>query len=335
MPQRAERIEPRSTPSATKWQQGAPRATRNRDACAAAPYPQREKEPYMAKASYLPYHFVDHLRKPGLKFSGGVVALNQYMCKTKSNGGNDSASSLLGKLRKMKDGEDGSTLETLVGQNEFEVALKGQGRPETFVAIWDFMCRNKEKLKKTKVEVCGRRVKKDGVYEKNVLRTGNVHDLYFDGRSDQEAIQAMVLDRFFGLDCIGFTAGVLIYNGEWSEYKGGVPLQWAKWFCTEKVNSAKDVKPLDFMIWSGHIAMVDWVWKVSEHGKSVDVDVAQCSSGEETGPQYNTHALLTETGKVEDGHRKFKFSDRGRPEAPVSGEFFIMRRKDFYWEKQN
>ena len=198
------------------------------------------------------------------------------------------------------------------------------------MAIWDFMCRNKEKLKKTKVEVCGRRVKKDGVYEKNVLRTGNVHDLYFDGRSDQEAIQAMVLDRFFGLDCIGFTAGVLIYNGEWSEYKGGVPLQWAKWFCTEKVNSAKDIKPLDFMIWSGHIAMVDWVWKVSEHGKSVDVDVAQCSSGEETGPQYNTHALLTETSKVEDGHREFKFSDRGRPEAPVSGEFFIMRRKDFY-----
>ena len=54
----------------------------------------------MAKASYLPYHFVDHVRKPGLKFSGGVVALNQYMCKTKSNGGNDSASSLLGKLRR-------------------------------------------------------------------------------------------------------------------------------------------------------------------------------------------------------------------------------------------
>ena len=288
----------------------------------------------MAKASYLPYHFVDHLRKPGLKFSGGVVALNQYMCKTKSNGGNDSASSLLGKLRKMTDGEDGQTLQALVGQNEFEVALKGQGRPETFVKIWDFMCRNKEKLKKTKVEVCGRRVKKDGVYEKNVLRTGNVHDLYFDGHSDQEAIQAMVLDRFFGLDCIGFTAGVLIYNGEWSEYKGGVPLQWAKWFCTEKVNSAKDVKPLDFMIWSGHIAMVDWVWKVSEDGKSVDVDVAQCSSGEQTGPQYNVHAVLTETGKVEDGHRKFKFSNRGSPEAPVSGEFFIMRRKDFYWEKK-
>ena len=39
--------------------------------------------------------------------------------------------------------------------------------------------------------------------------------------------------------------------------------------------------------------------------------------------------------QVEDGHRKFKFSNRGRPEAPVSGEFFIMRRKDFYWEKSS
>ncbi len=80
--------------------------------------------------------------------------------------------------------------------------------------------------------------------------------------------------------------------------------------------------------------MVDWVWKVSEDGKSVDVDVAQCSSGEVTGPQYNVHAVLTETSKVEDGHRKFKFTNRGSPEAPVSGEFFIMRRKDFYWEKK-
>ena len=65
----------------------------------------------------------------------------------------------------------------------------------------------------------------------------------------------MVLDRFFGLDCIGSPPASDLQR-EWSEYSG-VPLQWAKWFCTEKVNSAKDVKPLDFMIWSGHIAMVD------------------------------------------------------------------------------
>jgi hypothetical protein len=30
----------------------------------------------MVEATYLPYHYVDYLRHPGIPFSGGVVALN-------------------------------------------------------------------------------------------------------------------------------------------------------------------------------------------------------------------------------------------------------------------
>ena len=284
----------------------------------------------MAEASYLPYEYVDHLRNPGLTFSGGVVALNRYMCKTISNGGNDSANSLYSKLRKMKDGGTGPTFTELIGLGALEIALKGQGRPETFVAIWDFLRRNKEQMKTVNVEACGRREKTSAGWEKQVLRTGNVYDLYFKSHSDQQAIQMMVDDRFFGIDCIGFTAGVLMYNDEWPKYYGGEPLQWASWYCTERINDAKDILPLDFMIWGGHIAMIDWVWEYLDD-KSVLVDICQSSSGEVIGPQCNEKVILKETSVFKNKHRMFKFEHTGSPRAPVTDHFFIMRRKGFFW----
>jgi hypothetical protein len=279
----------------------------------------------MAAATYLPYHYVDHLH--ALTFTGGVVKLKQYMCKTQSNGGNDSATSLFKNLRWLKDGGTGPTLNTLAGGRLIDEALKGQGQPKTFVAIWDFMCRNKEQLKKLKVEACGGR-EKESNWEKQVLRTGNVYDLYFAGNSDQQAIQKMIADRFFGIDCIGFAAGVLIYNGEWTEYKGAEPAYWPKWHCKEEVSKAADIKALDFMLWDGHIAMIDWVW---EHptDKSVRVDICQSS---DIGPHYNTNVIIKETNQTNwGGRRVFKFENTGSPPSPVTGHFYIQRRKDFFW----
>jgi hypothetical protein len=281
----------------------------------------------VAEANYLPYQYVNYLRNPGLSFSGGTVALDAYMCKTISNGGNDSADSLLGQLRWMRDGGTGPTLNALVGGNLIDEAWKGQGQPSTFVAIWDFMCRNKERLKKLKVEACGRRMASNG-YAKNVLKTGNVYDLYFKDHTDQQAIERMIDDRFFGIDCVGFAAGVLLYNGEWTKYQGGEPLQWAKWFCAEKVQHATDILPLDFLIWDGHIAMIDWVWRMVDD-KTVEVDICQSSAG---GPQCNERVILQETGQLATGdHRKFKFYAAGTPAAPVQGFPFVMRRKGFFW----
>jgi hypothetical protein len=281
----------------------------------------------MAEAMYLPWQYVDYLTSPGLNTTAGAVALNQYMCKTNTNGGNDSATSLYSKLRWMKNLGQGSTMNTLVGGKLVDQALKGQGQGKTFVEIWNFMLRNKEQLKKLNVEVCARRerTKSD---TKVVLRTGNVYDIYFNGRTDRAALQAMVADRFFGIDCIGFTAGYLLFNGEWNEYQGAHPLQWADWHCREKVSSAKDVKPLDFLIWNGHIAIVDWVWGMVDD-KTVKVDVCQSSAG---GPQCNEFVQLQETNSyAPGGRRQFKIFNRGNPKMPVDGNVFIMRRKGFFW----
>lgn len=285
----------------------------------------------MAESNYLPYHFVNYLRSPGLQAKAGTIPLAQYLCKTKSNGGNDSATSLIGKLRWMKDGGTGSQMNTLVGGIAVDLALKGQGSGETFIAIWDFMCRNKEQLKKLDVEVCGRRDRGD-TDKKVVLKTGNVYDLYFKGKSDKAAIQAMIADRFFGIDCIGFTGTFLMYTGEWTKYKGATPRQWADWHCSKKINHAKDIKPLDFMIWTGggHIAIVDWVWSMVDD-KTVKVDVCQSSSGELTGPQCNEFVHLREGSIDGTGRRQYYISHRGSPRMPVDGHVYVMRRNGFFW----
>ena len=123
---------------------------------------------------------------------------------------------------------------------------EGTGPARDVREVWDFMCRNKEKLKKTKVEVCGRRVKKDGVYEKNVLRTERPRPLLRrtqrPGRHPGDGARPLLrIDSSVSPPRPDLQRRMV-------EYKGGVPLQWAKWFCTEKVNRAKDVKPLNFMI---------------------------------------------------------------------------------------
>lgn len=281
----------------------------------------------MAEATYLPYHFVDYLTDPGLPTTAGHIPLNQYLCKNRWNGGNDSAHSLLGKLRWMKDGGNGPTMNSLIGGGKVDLALKGQGSGETFIQIWEFMFRNKEQLKKLKVEACGRR-KRDDIDTKVVLKTGNVYDLYFKNRTDKAAIQAMIEDRFFGIDCIGFAANYLMYNGEWQEYKGAEPHQWPQWHCKEKVSNAEDIKKLDFLLWDGHIALVDWIWQRIDD-RTVEVDVCQSSSG---GPQCNVRVHLRETNSYAPQHRRlFRISAVGTPKMPVTGHVYIMRREGFFW----
>lgn len=281
----------------------------------------------MAEAKCLPYHLVQDLTQPGLICAAGKVALRSYMSKTHSNGGADNAESLLGYLRSKKDRGVGSTLSALLGGHELDYAMKGQGRPSAFIEIWNFMCRNKGLLEKLKIDVYARR-ERSAPDTLKVLRSGSVYDLYFKGKSDAAALQAMVDDRFFGIDCVGFCGNMLVETGEWPHYKGATPAQWPQWHCTKDVNSAADIKPLDFLLWNDHIAMVDWVWGL-DNDKTVRIDVCQSSSG---GAQCNEKVVLQHQPGTKIGARqRFKILHRGTPAMPVDGDVFIMRRKGFFW----
>lgn len=280
----------------------------------------------MAEAFFLPYEYVDHLINPGLQTGAGPVALNQYLCQTRSNGGNDSVHSFFKNFRWIKN-KHGITLNQHVGGSELDKALKGQGNDKTFVAIWNFMLTNKELLDKWTVEVCGR-ANKDGT--KDVRRTGKIKRLYFDKMSDRAALQEMVKDRFFGMDCIGFVQNFMIWVGEQAKYEKAVPELYPTRICKINIDDVSEVKPLDFMIWDGHVALVDWIWyKIDD--KAVMIDMCQSSSGEALGPQCNQYVVLRQTGgKAQNGGRQFTISS-GTPAPPVRKLFTIWRRDGFWY----
>ncbi len=278
----------------------------------------------MGIARYTPWQFVCYLHS--LQPNAGQVALKQYMSKTASNGGNDNTHELFTYLRFYPDGgvEKAPTMNTLVGAVNCDLALKGQGSGPTFVAIWNFMSKNMERLKTRKMKIYGPR--KDGDVETKVLLAETtIYQRYFLGKSEAEGFQQMVADRFFGIDCIGFVGQYMVYAGEWPAYKGMAPRKWPNHYCKIPVLEASKVKALDFLVWAtcGHIAIIDEVFETVDG--VVHVDVCQSSTN---GPQLNQKVYLKACGK--DGDRmRYKFINRGSPSVPVGGEVYIMRREGF------
>jgi len=280
----------------------------------------------MAEAFSLPYHFVNHLTKPGLSCGMGDVALQSYLSSTHSNGGSDSAQSLIGNVRSaLHDGGSGATLQSMYSSG-LDRMWRGCGDPRVISEVWKFLCRNREQLKKVHVKAYARRAKSDPE-TKIKLKEGKLFDLYFDGQSDATALKNMVADRFFGMDCIGFVGNYLVWVGEWASYDGQTPSKWPTHICKTNIDKAADVKPLDFLCWGGHVAIIDWVWKTLDDD-TVEVDVCQ-SSG--IGPQCNERVQLRRTSATSNGRRQFKIHHRGTPQMPVDERCVIQRREGFYW----
>ncbi len=284
----------------------------------------------MAESFKLPYEYVNHLINPGLETIAGRVKLNQYLCKTRSNGGNDSAHSFYNNYRWVPNAS-GERIQDIVGGNAVDLALKGQGSHDTFVKVWNFLLKNKDILDNHRVEVCGR-VNKDGT--KDLRRKGRLSSLHFDTMSDQAALQKMVDDRFFGMDCIGFVSNFLMWVGELPSYPAVAPKNYPSEICKINIDDVHEVKPLDFMVWGGHVALVDWVWKKLDE-KSVEIDMCQSSGGAmkdvtRRGPQCNEKVILRQTNQKIGGKRIFKI-DAGTPAPPVRGNFTIWRREGFWY----
>jgi hypothetical protein len=283
----------------------------------------------MGVARYSPWDFVVYLYT--LQATAGQIALTHYMSKTASNGGNDSTTELFKHLRSYREGghEKAPTMNTVVGGRNVDLALKGQGSGETFIKIWDFMSRNMEQMKKLKVKVYKRREEADVM---EFVAEDFIYRRYFSKNSEKEGFEWMIRDHFFGIDCIGFVGQFLVYTGEWPEYKGMAPKKWPNHYCKIAINSASEIRALDFLVWiaSGHIAIVDEFFNIVDD-KTVRVDICQSSRG---GPQLNQFVYIKEVGqrKHADGTSdpmRYKFLHLGTPAMPVTDEFYIYRRDGF------
>ncbi len=278
----------------------------------------------MAEASRLPSEFVDYLTKEGLSCGSGKAWLNAYLSSTDYNGGADSAVSLIGAIRgTVKDGGNGPTLQALYGDG-LDRMWRGCGSPAVISGVWQFLCRNKQQLKTVKVKAYAQRAK-EARSTKVETRSGTLFDLYFEGNWDAQAIQLMVQDRFFGIDCIGFLGNYLVWVGESPDYIGYVPSLWPSRVCKIPVTKASQVKPLDILCWAGHVAIVDWVWQMLDD-KIVQVDICQSSTG---GPQCNSRVELKEISVG--GSTQFRIRHRGLPKMPIDDHCIIQRREGFFW----
>ncbi len=267
----------------------------------------------------LPSDLVIAMTEPGLDTTAGPVPLDQYMCKNIDNGGNDNTSALIGNLRWMKDNNGkGAMLDNLVGGERIDILGKGQGEPKDFVQVWEFMLRNKEQLRKINVNTSH--------YEKRERimdgKNGNIYDLYFKDNTDANALHAMVRDRFFGIDCVGFVANYMIYIGLWTKYEGVPISDWPIRF-NKPVNGIDDIRMLNIVIWpSYHIAIIDrFVRKVDD--KTVRVELCQSNGG---GPKTNVFVHLTQSGVI-DGRMRFNITD-GVPKMNPAGSVFVCGMPD-------
>jgi hypothetical protein len=249
----------------------------------------------------LPFHFVDYLKQPGLDTMAGRVPLAQYVCLNKDNGGNARIDALVSALRgkNIKDGDSGKNIDAYVGAEALTLVWKGQGHANAFIKTMNFLCDNQDQFKGMKGEL------------------GRVYDNYFRENRDVNALNKMVADAYFGIDCIGFIANFLIYAGLWDKYYGYEKDQWDRVF-TKNVRKVDDVRALNVMVWPGkHIAIIDWVHQFSD-GR-VMIDMCQSSTG---GPQCNENVYLTAANTPSaKGYQMFQISG---PPIPVPGHVYVM-----------
>jgi hypothetical protein len=213
-----------------------------------------------------PAEYVDklhNLRVPG--YTGepsGRVSISTYLSANSAFGGAANANVLAINLKKIAAAHN----ENAINQPGFWLIFSGQGSRDNFVAAMGIINQYQDEFKK---------VKELAKY----FKTNNF-------------LQAMIDDKCFGLDCIGFVGGWVVEACLEGSYVGRRPLDYAGLF--------KPVKSLDevgdnavVMLTNGmHIQLIDEV-KSRDGKKSIVVDLCQSTSG---GPQRNVSLTIHSGG---------------------------------------
>ncbi len=256
-----------------------------------------------------PSTLVDWMTDPGIRVNDFTVPVARYMSANVAFGGNAAASEILGPLQKMK-GADGVPL--VKQTRNFGRLMTGQGYYADFCLVMQFIADNLDQVRKIKGA-----------------------DKYFRKPDDARSVlQRMVAGKVFGMDCIGFTSQFLYSAGVWSEYKPYYPKDYLREF--KPIRTLEDVRPLTFLIWGSHIAIVNAVHDLStgKYGaKQLTVDICQSSDGTGitgangvSGPQLNARAVFAIDDAKSDPV-KFKVLHKGNPIMPVAASFVMANYK--------
>lgn len=211
------------------------------------------------------------LRIPGYQgYPGGQVSLTAYLCANGSFGGNKNASQLYALMKKITRGKEEASL---MLDPEFPRVFTGQGSISQFINAMTVVNRLKGEFQK----------------EPSLAK-------YF---QQQDFLQAMVDDKCFGQDCIGFVGTYLAEAGVLPAYPGLYPIDYTRHFTPIKsFSELHDWEPAVVMKADGqHIQMIDWV--ADRQGSAIKVWLCQSSGGKPphvNGPQANYPVTIRSGG---------------------------------------
>lgn len=213
-----------------------------------------------------PAEYVDKLhdlRVPGyIGEPSGKVSISTYLSANLSFGGAANANVLASNLRKIAVAHR----ESAINQPGFWLIFSGQGSRDNFVAAMTLINKYQDEFKNVKELV-------------KYFKTNNF-------------LQAMIDDKCFGLDCIGFVGGWLVEACLESSYVGRRPLDYASVFKPVKSLETVADNAVIMMTNGMHIQLIDYV-KSRNGDKSITVDLCQSSSG---GPQRNVNVTIHSGG---------------------------------------
>lgn len=217
-------------------------------------------------AQFPPYEYVNKLANiqvPGYAgYPGGIVSVSQYLSANAMFGGNSNAGTLAASVtRTAKSHNELSTINT----PGFSRVFTGQGSIDNFITAMQLINRYKGEFKAVPALA-----------------------KYF---KEEDFLQAMIDDKCFGLDCIGFVGTYLVEAALEPGYVGRRPLDYAAVFTPVKtLDQITDYSVV--MLTNGlHVQMID---TVNERGNGwVEVDLCQSSKG---GPQTNMGVRIRSGG---------------------------------------
>lgn len=247
----------------------------------------------MTIAMMSPADFTHWVAVEGLSTSGGKVRLNRYVCLTPGNGGSHTSQNLCNQLLATMD-----KLKTAPPLRNRIRLSTGQGYIEDFIAVWSWMHRNLDEVRKLtvqtylpdnpsegRIKVPGAKIKLDEVFK--------VGGAFTDG------MDHLVAAGCFGWDCIGFVSQYLISIGHLGEYPTWKSHHYISHGNFKPIASLADIKPLCIGVFGeSHIVLIDKVQDISLDEQTgaltATVSVSQSYS---KGPQTREQCKLTQ-GRV-------------------------------------
>jgi hypothetical protein len=280
-----------------------------------------------------PSDFVRYLTSPGLPIPGaGSIPLSQYVCAVEDYGGNHNAEEVIGTVNRripldphrpaLPDGQLAPDNRISLRTRSIGRMSTGQGYPDDFILVMGHIARNVDAVKRLVVQPW--RSERRGRHLVSV-RDGAPRPIgqLFGGPDASAAVllEAMVRQKVFGMDCIGFVSQYLVYAGVWRGYKRYYPSQYTQEF--RPIASLGEIQPLAVLMWANdHVAIIDAVKERRGDPAApsmVVVDICQSSSG---GPQLNRDVeIVLAQGQSYQSHQLFRFRNRDR--LPVSSPAYI------------